>query len=47
MLYYREALRLDARLSLNRLADVNAGMAGGDAGKRRHADLNSLIERKK
>lgn len=29
MLYWREAQVLDARASAARLADVNAGMAGG------------------
>lgn len=40
MLFYREALRLDARASAMHLADVNAGMAGGQAAKER---LNTLL----
>lgn len=47
MLYYREAQRREARLSLQRLADVNAGMAGGDTAKRRHDDLNQILGHKK
>ena len=34
-LFYREARRLDARASAARLADVNAGMAGGQPAKER------------
>lgn len=39
MLFYREALRLDARAAAMRLADVNAGMAGGQHAKDRLAAL--------
>lgn len=35
MLFYREALELDKAESQRRIADVNAGMAGGDHAKER------------
>lgn len=40
MLFYREAMRMNARQSLARLSDVNAGMAGGDAARARAAALS-------
>lgn len=39
MLFYREALALDRRRSSMRVADVNAGMAGGKAARDRLAQL--------
>lgn len=39
MLFYREALRREARASAERLADVNAGMAGGRFASDRLRDL--------
>lgn len=41
MLYYVEACRRDARASAANVADVNAGMAGGDAARDR---LRQLLE---
>lgn len=39
MLFYREAMRREARMSATRLVDVNAGFAGGDAASERVAAL--------
>lgn len=39
MLFYREAIRREQRLSAARLLDVNAGFAGGQAAKDRLRDL--------
>ena len=38
-LFYKQALQLERQRSAMRLADVNAGMAGGDAAKERMNDL--------
>ena len=35
MLFYREAVELDKAESLRCIADVNAGMAGGDHAQKR------------
>ncbi|EHN5173255.1 hypothetical protein KI912_003111 [Salmonella enterica] len=39
-LYYREALQLQCLDSRSRLADVNAGMAGGKIARQRLAALD-------
>lgn len=39
MLFYEQALQLDRRRSAMRLADVNAGIAGGDVAKERFNEL--------
>lgn len=39
MLFYRQAIALDARAAAERLCDVNAGMAGGRPAEQRLAVL--------
>ena len=41
-LFYREAVRRDARMSTARLLDVNAGFAGGEPADRRVAALRAV-----
>lgn len=41
MLFFNEAIKREARLSAHQIADVNAGMAGGESAQAR---MNELFE---
>lgn len=44
MLFYREALRREARMSAERMMDVNAGTVGGGTAEARLARLSRLLD---